>query len=370
MLDKIGLCMMTILFMATSGQAATKGEILFGFKPKADGQWRSINDGVMGGLSEGTFRITDKGILEFSGNLSLENRGGFASIRSKPTNLGLSDDEAVVLRVRGDGRQYFCNLFVPDGRNAFSYRTAFQTKAGRWQEIRLPFKAFRATWFGRTLPDAKPVDLSKVNSIGVILADKKAGPFRLEIDWIKAVASPGQVSAGPRTVKSGRKATPAALAFTVQSLSGERVDLKRYLGKVVLIVNVASKCGLTPQYEQLQSLHEKYSDKGLAILGFPCNQFGNQEPGTADEIKQFCRVNYGVTFDMFAKINVNGKQASPLYKYLTALQIKPKGAGKINWNFEKFLIGRSGEVLARFAPRTKLDAPELLKALERELAKE
>jgi glutathione peroxidase len=136
-----------------------------------------------------------------------------------------------------------------------------------------------------------------------------------------------------------------------------------------MVVNVASKCGLTPQYQQLQALHERYSAKGLAILGFPCNQFGAQEPGTADEIKQFCRTNYGVTFDMLAKIEVNGDGACPLYKHLTALDTKPKGAGKISWNFEKFIIGRSGEVVARFAPPTKPDDPIVLKVIEAELAK-
>lgn len=107
------------------------------------------------------------------------------------------------------------------------------------------------------------------------------------------------------------------LSFTMKSLDGKDVDLSKYRGKVVLIVNVASKCGLTGQYEQLQKLHEEYSKKGLAVLGFPCNQFLSQEPGTAEEIKEFCRVNYGVTFDMFAKVEVNGKNACDLYKTLT-----------------------------------------------------
>ncbi len=128
-----------------------------------------------------------------------------------------------------------------------------------------------------------------------------------------------------------------------------------------------SKCGLTPQYEQLQTLHEKYADKGLAIVGFPCNQFGAQEPGTPDEIREFCQANYGVTFDLFAKIDVNGEEACPLYKYLTSLDTKPKGEGKISWNFEKFIIGRDGKVLARFEPKTKPDDPSLVKLIETQL---
>jgi glutathione peroxidase len=162
---------------------------------------------------------------------------------------------------------------------------------------------------------------------------------------------------------------PAALRFTMKSLAGKEVDLSQYRGKVVMIVNVASKCGLTPQYKQLQAIHEKYSKEGLAILGFPCNQFGQQEPGTAHEIGEFCRANYGVAFAMFAKIDVNGDGACPLYKYLKSLSTAPKGPGEISWNFEKFLLDRNGEVIARFAPRTKPDDSEVIKIIERELAK-
>jgi glutathione peroxidase len=158
------------------------------------------------------------------------------------------------------------------------------------------------------------------------------------------------------------------LNFKMKSLEGKEVDLRQYKGKVVLIVNVASQCGLTPQYEGLQALHDKYASQGLAILGFPCNQFGAQEPGTAQEIRQFCTQNYGVKFDMFDKIEVNGPNAAPLYKLLTSLETKPKGAGPVSWNFEKFLIGRDGRVIARFAPRVAPDAPELIQAIESALA--
>jgi len=159
------------------------------------------------------------------------------------------------------------------------------------------------------------------------------------------------------------------LNLTMKSLGGKDVDLAKYRGKVVLIVNVASKCGLTPQYKQLQELYDKHAKEGLAILGFPCNQFRSQEPGTAEEIQEFCRANYGVTFDMFAKIDVNGPSACDLYKCLTALDTKPVGPGPISWNFEKFVLARNGEVVARFGPRTKPDDPEVLKAIEAELAK-
>lgn len=166
----------------------------------------------------------------------------------------------------------------------------------------------------------------------------------------------------------GKKAPPA-LAFEMETLEGKKVSLDSYAGKVILVVNVASECGLTGQYEGLQEIYEKYKDKGFVILGFPCNQFGSQEPGTAAEIKSFCTKNYGVTFDMFAKIDVNGDKAAPFYKYLTAAETKPKGAGKVNWNFEKFLIGRDGTVAARFAPTIAPDAGELVKQIEELLGK-
>ncbi len=165
------------------------------------------------------------------------------------------------------------------------------------------------------------------------------------------------------------KPAASALDHQVKTLAGEEVSLSRYQGNVVLVVNVASKCGLTPQYEQLQALHEKYSKQGLTVLGFPCNQFRQQEPGTAEEIREFCRVNYRVEFDLFAKVEVNGDGACEFYKHLTSLDTKPKGPGKIDWNFEKFVIGRNGRVVARFSPRTRPDDPALVKVIEAELAK-
>lgn len=161
-----------------------------------------------------------------------------------------------------------------------------------------------------------------------------------------------------------------ALRFKMKSLGGEKIDLAKYAGKVVLIVNVASKCGYTSQYEQLQTLHERYSEQGLAILGFPCNQFLGQEPGSAEEISQFCRLNYGVTFDMFAKVDVNGKNACDLYRLLTSLDTKPKVAGRIGWNFEKFILDRNGFAVGRFGSSTKPDSPEVVSIIETELAKQ
>jgi len=142
-------------------------------------------------------------------------------------------------------------------------------------------------------------------------------------------------------------------AFEVQTITGDKVRLDRYENQVMLIVNTASKCGFTPQYEGLEALYEKYKDKGLVVLGFPCNQFGRQEPGSESEIAEFCQLNYGVSFPMFAKIDVNGNDADPLYKYLKKSQKGLLGSENIKWNFTKFLVNRDGEVIARFAPTVK-----------------
>lgn len=159
----------------------------------------------------------------------------------------------------------------------------------------------------------------------------------------------------------------SALDFKMKTIDGETVDLEKYRGKVVLVVNVASECGLTPQYEGLQALYEKYQKKDFVVLGFPSNQFGEQEPGSDAQIKQFCTTKYDVGFPMFSKIEVNGEDAAPLYQYLTAQDVQPVGDGEISWNFEKFLLDRDGKVVARFSPPTTPDAPELIKAIEAEL---
>ncbi len=160
---------------------------------------------------------------------------------------------------------------------------------------------------------------------------------------------------------------PAALRFTMNSLAGEPVDLARYAGKVVLVVNVASRCGLTPQYEGLQALHEKYAEAGLAILGFPANNFGGQEPGTDEQIAEFCQKNFGVSFDMFSKISVLGDDQAPLYRHLTTAGGESL-AGDVKWNFEKFLIGRDGTIVHRFRSRVAPGDPEVVKAIETALA--
>ena len=140
--------------------------------------------------------------------------------------------------------------------------------------------------------------------------------------------------------------------FEVKNIKGETVKLSQYKGKVVLIVNTASKCGLTPQYEGLEALYQKYQDKGFVILGFPCNQFMGQEPGTAEEIEKFCTTKYNITFPLFEKINVNGDEADPLYKYLKET-LPREGKNDVKWNFEKFLIDKNGKPVERFLPTNK-----------------
>lgn len=140
--------------------------------------------------------------------------------------------------------------------------------------------------------------------------------------------------------------------FTAKSLQGEDISMETYKRKTVLVVNTASKCGLTPQYKGLEELYKKYKDKGLVILGFPCNQFANQEPGDEKSISEGCLINYGVTFPMFSKIDVNGKNAHPIYKYLKS-ELKGLFGNKIKWNFTKFIIDKEGNPIKRFGPTTK-----------------
>ena len=156
--------------------------------------------------------------------------------------------------------------------------------------------------------------------------------------------------------------------FTMKNIEGQDVKLDAYKGKAVMIVNVASRCGLTPQYEGLQALYSKYKDRGFEILGFPANNFLGQEPGTEKEIKEFCTLNYNVTFPLFAKISVKGTDQHPFYTFLTNKQSNPGFDGDIGWNFEKFLADRSGKVIARFSPRTIPDDPEIANAIEAALA--
>ncbi|PKG24053.1 glutathione peroxidase [Niallia nealsonii] len=140
--------------------------------------------------------------------------------------------------------------------------------------------------------------------------------------------------------------------FEVKTIKGETKKLKEFAGNVMVIVNTASKCGFTPQYKELQSIYEEYKETGFTVLGFPCNQFMGQEPGEEEEIQQFCEMNYGVTFPLFAKVDVNGKNASPLFQYLTETVPGALGMKAIKWNFTKFLIDRSGNVVKRYAPNT------------------
>ena len=155
--------------------------------------------------------------------------------------------------------------------------------------------------------------------------------------------------------------------ITVEDIEGRNHVLDEYRGKVLLIVNVASKCGFTYQYETLQQLYEKYADNGLVILGFPSNEFLRQEPGSNEEIQEFCSLNYGVTFPMFGKITVNGRSAHPLYKYLTSKETNPEFSGRITWNFNKFLINESGEIVNRFGSKDEPDSPLIVEAIEKTL---
>jgi glutathione peroxidase len=173
-----------------------------------------------------------------------------------------------------------------------------------------------------------------------------------------AFAGPAARAQGPDSV----------LGFTVTSNDGQDVDLSTYKGDVLLIVNTASQCGYTPQYEGLQQLYETYKDRGFQVLAFPANEFGMQEPGTDAEIRAFCTSRYNVTFPLFAKIVVKGEGQHPLYQFLTSQQTNPSFAGEIPWNFTKFLVDRQGHVVARFQPKDEPQSPEVIAAIEKALA--
>jgi glutathione peroxidase len=157
------------------------------------------------------------------------------------------------------------------------------------------------------------------------------------------------------------------LEYTLNSIDGQPAPLSAYKGKVVLIVNVASRCGFTPQYEGLEAIYRKYKDQGFVILGFPANNFGGQEPGTNDEIKTFCSSKYNVTFPMYAKISVKGDDKAPLYQFLTGKDTDPQFGGDIKWNFTKFLVDRNGKIVARFESPVKPESPEMTGAIEKTL---
>ncbi len=169
--------------------------------------------------------------------------------------------------------------------------------------------------------------------------------------------------------EKGDKKVAPALNFKMKDIDGKDVELSKLQGKVVMFVNVASKCGLTPQYEALQQLHDKYAKDGLVIVGVPANEFGKQEPGTDAEIKAFCADNYSVKFTMLSKVVVKGKDICPLYDFLTSKETNPKFAGPIKWNFEKFIVGRNGEVIARFEPPVKPQDTKVVETIEAELKK-
>ena len=191
------------------------------------------------------------------------------------------------------------------------------------------------------------------NTVIVVLSILAICGFMISVTEVPAAAAEGA----------------AVLGHKVKDIDGNEIELAQYKGKVVMIVNVASKCGLTPQYTDLVTLHKKYRDRDFAILAFPANNFAGQEPGTNEEIKQFCQLNYNVEFDLFEKISVKGEDIAPLYKQLTSNEENSTFGGDIKWNFDKFLVGRDGRVVARFEPMVKPTAGEIISVIEAELAR-
>lgn len=184
--------------------------------------------------------------------------------------------------------------------------------------------------------------------------------LKLSLAVLLALGLVSGLDAAPKPKK--KKEAPVGVhQFTVPDIAGSPKSLADYKGKVLLIVNVASECGNTPQYKDLEALHQKYKGQGLAVLGFPSNDFGGQEPGSEAEIKQFCERNYGVSFDLFGKVNVKSEPQAPLYRHLTT---QPGKEGAVDWNFGKFLVGKDGQLIARFKASTKPLSPEVVAAIE------
>jgi glutathione peroxidase len=258
-----------------------------------------------------------------------------------------------------------------DVRIAVDGVSVYTRRPAHWPALREPPPVKRATccWphhsgaAERATPIANPFRANRIQETCAMTTN-----FHLGWQIVLALSAVAACM-GTARAEEGKDKQTGPLAYKMSSLDGKEVDLAKYKGKVAVIVNVASACGLTPQYEQLQALHARYGKDGLAILGFPANEFGKQEPGTNAEISQFCKENYGVEFDMFAKVVVKGQGQCDLYKFLTSKETNAEFAGDITWNFEKFLVGRDGQVKARFSPRTKPDAEEVVEAIEAELAK-
>lgn len=189
------------------------------------------------------------------------------------------------------------------------------------------------------------------------------GAYLAVSPWGVKLSEAGEGSS--KTVSKEAKKEEGVLSFKMKTIDGDEKDLSDFKGEVLLIVNTASKCGFTYQYQGMQELYEKYRKKGFRVLAFPANNFMKQEPGGDSEIKEFCQTNFGITFDIFSKIDVKGKDIHPLYKYLTE---ESEHKGKISWNFNKFLVGRDGKIAARYGSTTKPQAKDLVKALEALLA--
>ena len=166
------------------------------------------------------------------------------------------------------------------------------------------------------------------------------------------------------TTLASEKAVRGILNFTMKTTDGTNIPLSKYKGKVLLVVNVASECGYTPQYKGLEMVFRKYKERGFAILGFPANNFGEQEPGSDPEIKSFCQSNYGVTFDMFSKISVKGADQHPLYRFITSTETNPRFGGEVRWNFQKYLVDRSGVIIGKFSSSVTPESHELIRAIE------
>ena len=266
--------------IAMPARADDGGRTLFDFaEPDAAQPWQPVNDGVMGGVSDGRFKITDRGWMEFFGTLSLENNGGFASVRSRRNDLGLKPEDSLLIRLRGDGREYLLNLYVPTLQVAYSYRAPIPTRAGEWTEARIPVKDCYATSFGRNVPDAGPVDAPKINSIGFMVSDKKAGPFKLEIAWVKVLHSTDQASQKATTSPGRSPATrpavpPKRSVLIVDGMNNHDWERATRILKEILLesgrftVDVSTSPPASATAEQWQGWKPDFARYDVVVINF------------------------------------------------------------------------------------------------------
>ncbi|MHC4758321.1 MAG: CIA30 family protein [Planctomycetota bacterium] len=311
-------------------------------------RWRRFTDQVMGGVSTASHefkKVDGRKCILLKGDVSLENNGGFVQVSitmSKDRGtFDASGYEGLRLMVKGNGEKYHVHLKTGRMERPWQYFESSFVAGREWRVVELPFDKFQ----GRSI--SGKADIDRLYRIGIVGSKKE---FKAEVAVARIELYKNKF-----------------YSFTMDDIEGNAVSLSEYKGKVLLVVNVASECGFTYQYEGLEKLYNSYEEKGFSVLGFPANNFGGQEPGTNEQIKAFCTSKFNVTFPMFAKISVKGGDIDPLYAYLTDEEANKPYGGAIKWNFNKFLIGKDGKTVGRFGSDTEPTDAELVSEVEKAL---